>query len=200
MAGEGTGRLRSGTKGGLVERSLNPDGSYVGPHDDPNRYELEVSVGSGGEGQVFRATLEVHHQAVPVAVKLFRDDHQGLVDFNAVARDWQQQVALVQTIDHPSIVRMREAFVGPPPHAPSNPTKAGRVLGLVMNWVDGVPLTSWVTDHPRRTFDDVARLVHAIASGVSHLHSGVDTSGVAILHRDLKPSNILVSLIMDECQ
>jgi len=167
------------------------DRIYIGPGDYPNQYWLGNQVGSGGEGSVFEAWEMVENSPKRVAVKLLhRSDKDP--DFNRRVNEARSQLALVQCIEHPSIVRMRATFVGAPPHRADNPQKAGHCLYLVMNWAEGTPLSSWTIARPKRDWPQVVKILEAVGAALAHLHSGDDTNGQAIIHRDMKPSNVIV--------
>jgi serine/threonine protein kinase len=166
---------------------------YAGPPHDPNRYRVGDPVGRGGEGEVARGVLLVEGAPVDVAIKMWRHPGGDLGGLRARELAWERQVRLVQSIQHPGVVRVRESFVGAPPHAADCPLRPGHVLYLIMNWADGVPLCDWVEERPDAGYDDVCAVTAAVASAVAHLHSGYDTGGRPILHRDLKPGNVIVS-------
>jgi hypothetical protein len=166
---------------------------HVGPRDDPDRYLVGDTVGMGGEGEVAHGVLLVEHIPVDVAIKMWRRRDGDGITLEDQARSWQSQLRLVQSISHPGIVRMREAFTGAPPHHAGEADTTGEVLYLVMNWAPGVNLTRWAEDHPAKSYEDVCAIVAAVAGALAHLHSGVDTGGQPILHRDLKPANVILS-------
>jgi serine/threonine protein kinase len=178
-----------------MTRPVSEDNAvFAGPPHDPNRYRVGNTVGMGGEGEVARGILDVHGAPVDVAIKIWRHPRDDVGGLRARAKTWESQVHLVQSIQHPGIVRVREAFIGSPPHYVDQPRRPGEVLYLVMNWAEGVPLSRWIVDHRAATYDDVCTIVTAIAGAVAHLHSGRDTGGQPILHRDLKPSNVILSV------
>jgi serine/threonine protein kinase len=166
---------------------------FVGPRSDPNRYRVGEVVGTGGEGEVRRGEVLVEGRPVPVAVKRWRPLSGDPDVLRRQGDQWANQVRLVQSIEHPAVVRDRESFIGAPPHRAHLTDGAGDVLYLVMNWAEGVPLYRWACERPRVTYADVCAVVRAVAGAVAHLHSGRDTGGQPILHCDLKPDNVIIS-------
>lgn len=165
-------------------------GEWVGPFDDPDRYELVRARSRGGEGEVWRADLPVDRQLLPVAIKIVHEHH--LVNVHEWRRRWKRQAELLRSLEHPALVRVREFFEGPPPHALADTASSEPTLYLAMNWEKGVSLQSWVQT---REGDDLVtglRYIRRIAEAVDYLHSGDDT-GLAVIHRDIKPSNILIA-------
>src|SRR5580658_8725581 len=78
-------------------------------------------------------------------------------------------------MDHPAISKVFDAG-STPDGAPY----------FVMEYVAGVPITTYCDDHRLSTHDRLELFMH-VCEGVQHAHQK------AILHRDLKPSNILVT-------
>jgi hypothetical protein len=122
---------------------------------------------------------------LPVAVKIISDAH--LDDLDRWRERWQRQAELLRSLEHPSLVRVREMFEGLRPGTGGTT----RSLFLVMNWAEGVTLQQWVAARPRPLAERVA-MVQEIDGAVRYLHSGVHTNRKPVLHRDLKPSNVIV--------
>ncbi|MBW1878329.1 MAG: serine/threonine protein kinase [Deltaproteobacteria bacterium] len=62
--------------------------------------------------------------------------------------------------------------------------------GLVMEYVDGPPLSLWLRER-RLTLEEAEALFIGVVSGVAHAHRR------GLVHRDLKPSNILLARTPD---
>ncbi len=78
-------------------------------------------------------------------------------------------------MDHPAIAKVLDAG-STPQGAPY----------FVMEYVAGVPITTYCDNHRLSTRDRLELFIH-VCEGVQHAHQK------AIIHRDLKPSNILVT-------
>src|SRR5258706_611015 len=63
----------------------------------------------------------------------------------------------------------------------------GPVLFIVMEWVDGRSMRSWLDEYGRFSVDVSVDLVQQLLSAVGVAHD------FGIVHRDLKPDNILIS-------
>lgn len=59
--------------------------------------------------------------------------------------------------------------------------------GLVMEYVDGLPLDAWLYQH-RPDVDEALRVFRGIAAGMQHAHEQ------DVVHRDLKPGNVMLAL------
>ncbi len=136
---------------------------------DVGPYRLVEQLGEGGMGEVFAA-----EQREPikrrVALKLVRS---GLAAASVLRRFELERQTLAR-MNHPGIAGVFDAGVAPD----------GRPF-VVMELVDGLPVTDYADDRRMSTRDRLALFVE-ICDAVQHAH----TKGV--IHRDLKPSNILV--------
>jgi serine/threonine-protein kinase len=131
-------------------------------------YELGKLIGSGGMGQVYRATRAGEARAVAVkvlAAELARDP-------KAVER-FEREAEAVQRLDHPNVVRILEVGSARGHHF------------LAMELVNGPPFRRLIAegDDPRRVIDVLAQ----VADGLAHAHAR------GVVHRDIKPDNVLVS-------
>ena len=133
-------------------------------------YRLLQRIGEGGMGEVW---LAEQNQPVRrrVALKLVKS---GMSTREVIARFESERQALA-LMDHPAIAKVLEAG-STPDGAPY----------FVMEYVPGVPITTYCDNHRLSTRERLELFVH-VCEGVQHAHQK------AIIHRDLKPSNILVT-------
>jgi nitrous oxidase accessory protein NosD len=97
------------------------------------------------------------------------------VKFGARGECLPREAELLARLDHPGIVRFKEAG-----------TDDGRPF-IVLAWVDGSDLETVLAGRDGRLADDqLIRLLGRLAAAVAAVHDG------GWLHRDLKPANILV--------
>jgi tetratricopeptide (TPR) repeat protein len=136
------------------------------------RYHLLQKIGEGGMGEVWLA-----EQKEPVrrrvALKLIK---AGMDTREVVARFESERQALA-LMDHPAIAKVLDAG-STPQGAPY----------FVMEYVAGVPITTYCDNHRLSTRDRLELFMH-VCEGVQHAHQK------AIIHRDLKPTNILVTAV-----
>ena len=133
-------------------------------------YELLRKLGEGGMGTVYLA----RHTRLDriVALKVLPPDRMR--DSSAVAR-FEREMRAVGGLDHPSIVRA---------------TDAGDVDGthfLVMEYVEGLDLSSLVERLGPIGMADACELVRQAALGLQHVHER------GMVHRDIKPSNLMLT-------
>ena len=132
-------------------------------------YDMREVLGDGTSGQVRRA---IHRQsgeerAVKV-ISLRRHFDTSMME---------REVKLLQSIDHPYIVKLIEVFVRP-----------GEAMYLVMELVKGGDLFDSIVEKQRYTAVEARRAMRRLLSAVHYLHHDSN-----IVHRDLKPENILCS-------
>jgi hypothetical protein len=128
-------------------------------------YRLVSALGSGGEGQTFRAVNE--SSGVEVALKVFRSVSPATE--GRVRREFERLAAIA----HPSIVRAMDLG------------RWADRLFLVTELLVGAPLSSLaqLPDDERRV--SFLRVAREIVDAVAYLH------GRGIVHGDLSPANIL---------
>lgn len=163
---------------------------FIGPDEQPDRYQLTELRGRGGEGELWVGWVTIENQQFPVAVKIIRA--QPGLSLDEMRLRVQNQAELLRSLDHPGVVKVREAFLGAAPHPFGEPPTTERFVYLVMNWANGQTLDSWVAANPQRDPLVCARIISRLSAAVEDMHSGRSTGGVAVVHRDIKPSNVLV--------
>ncbi len=151
----------------LVADEITADG-LIGQHI--GAFRLVRTLGCGGMAAVFLgervdADFEQH-----VAIKLLR---RGLYS-ELEQRLFQRERQVLASLDHPNIARLIDGGV----------TDAG-IPYLVMEHVDGVPITQHADEHALEVRARLA-LFLAVCRTVEAAHRSL------IVHRDIKPSNILV--------
>ena len=143
------------------------EGTWVGP------YQIEVLVGEGGMGRVFRAHRADGAFDQTVAVKVVRTT-LALAGSDVGAR-FQRERDVLASLDHPGIARLLDG----------GETEDG-VPYLVTEFIEGADITAWAA-HRHLDVKARVRLLMEVARAVDHAHRRF------VVHRDLKPSNVLVT-------
>jgi serine/threonine-protein kinase len=140
------------------------EGDRLGP------WRLLRRLGEGGMGEVWLGERADGTYEQRVAVKLVRHGYQAAEMISRFSRERR----ILARLEHPNIARLLDGGVAPD----------GRPY-LVMEYVDGVPITGYCT---ARGLDVRARvaLFLTVCDAVSFAHARL------VVHRDLKPANILV--------
>ncbi len=133
-------------------------------------YILEELVGKGGMAAVYRAVHPLIGKRVAVKVML-KQSQDG--DF---AARMIQEAQTVNAIDHPNIIEVLGAG-----------TLADGRTFLVMQYLDGAPLSGWLRD---RTDDVPGPVVFGLLEQLFSALGAAHRAGV--MHRDIKPANVML--------
>ncbi|MFG1952563.1 serine/threonine-protein kinase [Micromonospora sp. NPDC048830] len=138
------------------------------------RYLLTERVATGGMGAVWRCTDTLLDRVVAVKVLLpsLVADPEFTTRFHAEAR-------MMAALRHPGIVAVHD-------FGQSALDDGSQVSYLVMEYVDGEPLATWVRRAGRL---DPASTMSVVAQAAAALQAA-HTAG--IVHRDVKPGNLMV--------
>ncbi len=142
-----------------------PTPETVGP------FHIVRHVATGGMGTVYEAL-----QASPrrrVALKIIR----SVFRTPRAIRRFEKEGELLSRLDHPGIAKILGMGRAETP--------TGNAPYIVMEFVDGVP----ITEHVRQADPSIGERLELVAAVCDALQSAHDTG---IIHRDIKPSNILV--------
>jgi adenylate cyclase len=134
------------------------------------RYRLEVELGRGGMGRIYRAhdTLLDRH----VAVKVLSASELGTQGRARLLREAQAAAGL----NHPNVVSVYDAGEA------EVPGSVGAVPFIVMELVEGASLH----DCPPASLDEILSIACQVCNALDHAHAH------GVIHRDLKPENVLL--------
>ncbi len=149
------------------------------------RYELIEVAGRGGMADVWRGRIRGDFGFVrDVAVKQM---HQNLAAQPQYVAMFREEARVGSTLQSPNIAEVHD-FV----HDRGN-------YYMVLEWIDGVDLGSWVRWHTARNEHTRWELVAAVAIGIlrglsaAHERVGPDGRPAPIVHRDVSPHNVLLT-------
>lgn len=141
------------------------------PGDVVDRYRLVSELGRGGMATVYEAERADGSFDRRVALKVLR---WGWGASELVRRATVER-QILSGLQHPNIATLLDGGT----------TEDGRPF-LVMELVDGRPITEWVDGQQRGVRDRLETFLQ-VADAVAYAHSHL------VVHRDLKPSNVLVT-------
>ena len=144
-----------------------PEARYA---DDAQRYRLDTRIATGGMGEVWRATDT--NLGREVAVKLLKDEYADDPSFRA---RFEVEAQHAGALHHHNIATVYDYGAG-----------GGRPY-LVMELVDGQPLSALLRPDTPMDPDAVRELLTQAADGLAAAHAA------GIVHRDVKPANLLVT-------
>jgi serine/threonine-protein kinase len=144
-------------------------GCYTGTTID-GRYRIEGVLGEGGMGVVYLG----RHLAIDkkVAIKILRAEFARRHDTKARFR---QEARAASSIENPHIVDVSDFGA----------LHDGSTY-LVMEYLEGVPLSSLTKDDKPVPLDRAIAIARQIADGLAEVHDR------GIVHRDLKPDNVFL--------
>jgi serine/threonine-protein kinase len=145
-------------------RDGKPTGLVLG------QYRILDELGSGGFGQVYRASHSVLDRVV--ALKLITREYSQSRLFRDVFR---REVAAVTRLNHPNIAATFDA------------NEIDGMLFLAMEYVEGTTLHAYVCDRDPPPIDRAREMMVQLALGLQHAHEN------GLVHRDIKPANVLVA-------
>lgn len=140
-----------------------------------DRYEIVRLLGQGGMGAVF----EAKHKTIGrrVAVKLLRPE----VAMNpGIVQRFLQEARAANEVRHKNIVEVSDFGVD-----------QGKPY-LVMEFLEGEPLTSWLERNHPPPLASLLSLLLPVGRALEHAHSR------GFVHRDVKPDNIFLAKIAGE--
>ncbi|MGW4497498.1 protein kinase domain-containing protein [Micromonospora sp. NPDC004336] len=138
------------------------------------RYRLDARVGTGGMGAVWRCTdlMLEREVAVKVLLPALSADPEFTTRFRAEAR-------MLAALRHPGVVAVHDVGL-------AALADGGPLHYLVMEYVDGRPLSSWLRRAGRL---DPVSTMSVLAQAADALHAA---HLAGIVHRDVKPGNLMV--------
>jgi serine/threonine-protein kinase len=176
LVAEVLGLLEEDARASLLDRPLAEVARELLHHDTATSlpterfgpYRIREMLGEGGMGVVYLAERE--DLGSRAAIKILRDAWLSPARRERFA---SEQRTLAQ-LNHPAIAQLHDAD-----------TLADGTPWFVMEYVEGVPLTTYCRTH-HTSIQGRLRLFRSVCEAVQHAHRH------AVIHRDLKPSNILV--------
>lgn len=150
---------------GAPARTAPATGQRFGP------WEVVRWLGEGGMGSVHLAVRADGAFEAQAAIKLVRGGLAGPM----LARRFLSERQILASLQHPGIARLLDGG-----------TTDDGLPYLVMEYVEGVPITAWCDQHTL-TVKQRCRLFVEVCDAVGYAHRQL------VVHRDIKPSNILVT-------
>ncbi|MDR3072976.1 MAG: PASTA domain-containing protein [Clostridiales Family XIII bacterium] len=134
------------------------------------RYEILDKIGGGGMAVVYRARDKLLDRLV--AIKILRPE---FVSDAAFVDNFRRESRAAASLTHPNIVSIFD--VG----------KEGNMYYIVMELVEGRPLSDIIRDYAPMDFRDTIRIGMQVAAALREAHKN------NVVHRDVKPHNILIT-------
>ena len=138
---------------------------------------IEAVIGKGAFGVVYRAWDETLSRTV--AVKELRRDAPGMgsTTFDKYADRFRREARVQAQFSHPHIVHVYRLV------------QQGKILYLVMEFVDGPNLRDVLTERGPLPLEEAVQLTLDLLDALTAVHA----HKWDIVHRDIKPSNVLLA-------
>jgi len=143
------------------------------------RYELDIPLGRGGSGEVWRGRDLATRRSVAIkVVELSQTDDPGTLS-ETIGR-FRREAIVIGSLRHQNIVSSLDAG------------RVGSQLFMVMELAPGISLASMMDERGERGMglfpvSSVLRIAEETCAGLSAAHEA------GIVHRDIKPSNLMVT-------
>ncbi|OQX29631.1 MAG: hypothetical protein B0D92_02735 [Spirochaeta sp. LUC14_002_19_P3] len=132
------------------------------------KYKITDRLGRGGMGLVYKALHPTLGTPVVLKKLMLKGDRAHRVRF-------RREAVLMMRIRHANIIGVYDHF------------KEGNAYYLVMEYVDGCPLSDMLQKEGALPPNEAAWIIGQTALALAHIHNS------GIVHRDLKPANIMLT-------
>jgi serine/threonine-protein kinase len=146
-----------------AQKSEYQPGDYIA-----KRYEVKKALGRGGMGMVY--LVHDHKTGEPLALKTIRPEY---VSHGAALHRFGREVRTIRKLNHPGIVRIRDAF------------RYGKLVFYTMDYIQGRSVRDVLHERTRLGLGSTVRILALVAHALEHAHQ-------VTIHRDLSPENVMV--------
>ncbi|GEM_PF-996975 len=136
------------------------------------RYRIEIKIGQGGMGSVYRARNVVTGKQVAIKVLL-----QDLAAYESFVQRFLHEARAAAYLNHPHAINIIDCG------------RDGDVVYLLMEYVEGRTLTEVMREEGPFSLERAAVILKQICAAVADAHAQ------SIIHRDLKPDNIMLQSV-----
>lgn len=137
------------------------------------RFQVEALIGSGGMGNVYRATQISLGKRVAVKVL-----HSRLSGDDRLRKRFQREARAASLLNHPNCIRVLDFGAA-----------ADGALFIVMEYLEGKSLADLLKEDRFLPWSEVIEILIGVCEALEEAH------GQSVLHRDLKPDNIFLSAV-----
>jgi len=137
-----------------------------------NRFDIELELGSGAMGAVYRAQWNQNGKIRRVALKVVA---LGLLGNEGAMARFEREANILKQLRHPHIVKL---------YATGSYRKTPFIA---MEFIDGEPLDRALARRGKLSWEEVITYGKQLCSALQYAHDK------GIIHRDLKPSNLMIT-------
>jgi serine/threonine protein kinase len=158
-------------RGAVLHEEADITSPAMKPGDRLGNYAVEIKLGQGGMGEVWRARRTDGAYEAPIALKVL---HTYLA-MGSLRERFVREGRILGALSHVNIARLLDAGV----------STRGE-LYLVLELIDGQPIDVWCDAHGLNLVERI-RIFTQVCDAVAYAHAHM------VVHRDLKPPNIWVT-------
>ncbi len=136
------------------------------------RFTIQKILGSGGFGITYTAIDQ--RTGKLLVIKTLKHVQQIKQDFQQRQVKFMNEALQLANCKHPHVVQVHEII------------DENGLLGIVMEYIDGVDLNTYVDERGRLSEDEALRYIDQVGQALEYVHSQ------GFLHRDIKPHNIIL--------
>ncbi len=152
-------------------RKVTPDADSLIGKVINNNYRIDALIGTGGMGEVYIGEHLFTGNKVAIKIVL-----QSLSRDDKVISLFKREARILSQLADDSIARYLDSVYDP---------ELDRYC-LIMDFIDGVPLSDHTKDSGPLDLDAAKRLMHRLADGLAKAHK------LEVTHRDLSPDNVML--------
>lgn len=134
------------------------------PYSEIAGYRLTRHIGSGGMGDVYKATHTTLNREAAIKI-LFQKE---------LANRFENEAYIQSSVNHPNIARLYEYVCNSDVHC------------IIMEFVEGESLDAYIHRKGKLSGEEAEKILVQISSALAYLH------GKEIIHRDIKPANFKI--------
>ncbi len=134
------------------------------PYSEIAGYRLTRHIGSGGMGDVYKATHTTLNREAAIKI-LFQKE---------LANRFENEAYIQSSVNHPNIARLYEYVCN------------GEVHCIIMEYVEGESLDAYIHRKGKLNGEEAEKILAQITSALAYLHAK------DIIHRDIKPANFKI--------
>merc|ERR1719162_2022542 len=166
----------------IIDLQQNKTGGEIDMISSFNQqYEVKNQIGKGGYSVVYEGQRKEDAKRVAIKEAWIKAKEKEA---------WSSEVAILQTLDHPNIIKFIDHFEPETWQRPND--RKGSKYYLVTELLEGGELFDRIVEKEFYTEKEARDLVRLLLDAILYIHNK------GVVHRDLKPENLLLTSRSDD--